>query len=408
MKFFKKKRLNLKIAAIIISIILISSIRTNACTSYVVYSSNIYYGMNFDYPDVVLLFTITQTQNFKIFQAFFIQNGDTSVICGMNSGGLFSSIQMLYPQLTSWPAPQPTDKNLYDAYLLALYNSSDLQTALSFINLLGIKVKHIPGYTLHDFFADKNKNAYVLEVGENENLITPIQNNFMVMTNFSNYDFAGKPLDQISGAGADRYKTAYEYIEANKDTFTFNNGIETLQKTIQTSGDYKTQVSFLFDPINNEVYIALKRDFTKIWKVSIGNETIETYAGFNQYTQIPITAAGISSTELLNFTSVQSDINSLPEKFALYQNYPNPFNPTTTINYSIPFVETRHASSLHVELKVYNILGNEVAELVNEYKQPGKYTVQLSAFDFRLSSGIYFYRLRAGTFIDTKKFVLLK
>jgi len=94
-------------------------------------------------------------------------------------------------------------------------------------------------------------------------------------------------------------------------------------------------------------------------------------------------------------------------KFSLFQNYPNPFNPTTKIKYEIPNVETRHASSLQfIALKVYDILGNEVASLVNEEKQPGFYEVEFNAKE--LSSGIYYYQLNTGTFIQTKKMILLK
>ncbi len=97
----------------------------------------------------------------------------------------------------------------------------------------------------------------------------------------------------------------------------------------------------------------------------------------------------------------------MPDKFELYQNYPNPFNPTTKIRYSIPSVETHSgASQQNVLLKVYDVLGNEIATLVNEEKQPGKYEVEFDGL--RLASGIYFYRLTAGSFIQTKKMILLR
>ncbi len=95
---------------------------------------------------------------------------------------------------------------------------------------------------------------------------------------------------------------------------------------------------------------------------------------------------------------------NLPTKFALSQNYPNPFNPTTTINYAVPAVETRHALSL--QLIVYDILGRKVATLVNKKQAPGNYSVQFDGS--KLSSGIYFYRLSAGEFIATKKMILMK
>jgi hypothetical protein len=95
---------------------------------------------------------------------------------------------------------------------------------------------------------------------------------------------------------------------------------------------------------------------------------------------------------------VEVDV-SAPTDFALKQNYPNPFNPTTTIDFRIADVR-------FVSLKVYNVLGNEVATLVNEEKPAGNYTVTFNASS--LSSGTYFYKLQTGSFIETKKMILLK
>ncbi len=101
------------------------------------------------------------------------------------------------------------------------------------------------------------------------------------------------------------------------------------------------------------------------------------------------------------------DFNELPKEFSLEQNYPNPFNPSTIISYTIPSSETHQVS---VQLKVYDILGNEVATLVNEQQPAGSYNVEFNAQSAvsRLSSGIYFYRLQAGNNIITKKMSLLK
>ncbi len=90
--------------------------------------------------------------------------------------------------------------------------------------------------------------------------------------------------------------------------------------------------------------------------------------------------------------------NNLPTEYQLLQNYPNPFNPATVISYSIPKTE-------FVKIAVYDILGREVAKLVNEVKQVGNYEVNFKAEN--LSSGIYFYTLRAGNFVETKKMLLL-
>jgi len=95
---------------------------------------------------------------------------------------------------------------------------------------------------------------------------------------------------------------------------------------------------------------------------------------------------------------------NLPDDFILYQNYPNPFNPSTKIKFTIPSNVKGQLSN--VSLKVYDVLGNEVATLVNEYKPTGSYEIE---FDARgLTSGIYFYKLQAGAFSETKKMILLR
>jgi hypothetical protein len=89
----------------------------------------------------------------------------------------------------------------------------------------------------------------------------------------------------------------------------------------------------------------------------------------------------------------------VPREFALSQNYPNPFNPTTAIRFQI----TDHGL---VTMKVYDVLGREVTTLVNDVKEPGAYTVRWDATGF--ASGVYFYRLVSGTFVQTKRLMLLK
>lgn len=102
------------------------------------------------------------------------------------------------------------------------------------------------------------------------------------------------------------------------------------------------------------------------------------------------------------------EIKLIPTSFTLYQNYPNPFNPSTKIKYDIPV-------NTHVTLKVYDILGNEAATLVDEFQNAGSYIINFSTennssevFRGKFSSGVYFYRLEAGSFSQVKKFILLK
>ena len=93
-----------------------------------------------------------------------------------------------------------------------------------------------------------------------------------------------------------------------------------------------------------------------------------------------------------------------PEDFTLYQNYPNPFNPSTKISWQSPV-------GSHQTLKIYDMLGNEVATLVDEYREAGRYKVEFNSHSSNvrnLASGIYLYHLRAGDFVETKKMILLR
>jgi hypothetical protein len=118
-----------------------------------------------------------------------------------------------------------------------------------------------------------------------------------------------------------------------------------------------------------------------------------TGLAFGNYGTILKTSNGGVSFINDNFNSVQRS------EYYLFQNYPNPFNPITTISYSI-------SKSSHVTIKVYDILGREVAVLLNEVKSPGLYKVNFNGS--RLASGIYFYTLQANEYIVTKKLILLK
>ena len=102
-------------------------------------------------------------------------------------------------------------------------------------------------------------------------------------------------------------------------------------------------------------------------------------------------------------TFIEDEENNFvqPKQFSLNQNYPNPFNPSTSIQYAI-------SSTQFVTLKVYDLLGREVATLVNEEKPAGSYNAQFTMNNVQLSSGIYFYKLQAGDFVETKKMTLLK
>jgi hypothetical protein len=163
--------------------------------------------------------------------------------------------------------------------------------------------------------------------------------------------------------------------------------------------------------------------FTNV--INVGNDTSYILAGFPITDTIAVTAydrtyspaneldSTIVKDNMINgneswyayavdtssATGISAHDNEIPKMYTLLQNYPNPFNPSTYISFTLPYRS-------QVSLKVYDILGKEVATLVNEVKSAGSYTNQWYASQF--ASGVYFYRLTAGSFFETKKLLLLK
>ena len=134
---------------------------------------------------------------------------------------------------------------------------------------------------------------------------------------------------------------------------------------------------------------------------AVGLTTSSTQSVPTSYDSNGNPVVGSVSFSMNSVTSVQQQPQSaaIPKSFVLNQNYPNPFNPSTTISFSVP-------QGSKVSLKIYNILGQEVANLVDDFRQAGNYSVQFNAN--KLASGVYFYRLQANDFAQTKKLLLLK
>lgn len=213
------------------------------------------------------------------------------------------------------------------------------------------------------------------------------------------------------------------FLRTNKLEFSnflyayINNGLYNNYRLLDSATiDYMLSAYFITD---YEVQGLIWHNFNvfggKLWGHIGWWDGVETYAGYNPDEGYGIIWFQNSGDGSGNFTSLEvlplfadyaySLVTSIgeediqPSTFNLEQNYPNPFNPSTTIRYSIP-------TSEFVTLKVYDVLGREVQTLVNEEKATGSYEVSFNAAG--LSSGIYFYKLQAGSFIETKKMILIK
>jgi penicillin V acylase-like amidase (Ntn superfamily) len=287
----------LVIAALTFLVLCITPSFSSACTSFAVYSNNTIYGMNFDYlSDTRLKFTITSGVQGKVFQMGALVSYDYVYLAGMNSKGLFGSCQMLFPEVKP---TEETGKNQISPWVfhqIVLLRFEKLSEVKDFLNKK--RVVRTVGPTLHNLVADKYGDALVVEAGETENRISRIRGRYIVMTNFPNYQLKDKNYDQADGFGADRFKIAHNYIKSNIEDFNVEKGMETLKQAQNTSERFPTRCSMVFDPDKKEIYISLERDFYRIWKVSLEDQTIETYLGFKAFRREPLPADGLSADEL--------------------------------------------------------------------------------------------------------------
>lgn len=169
--------------------------------------------------------------------------------------------------------------------------------------------------------------------------------------------------------------------------------IDSLYLTVEATGGYTYNENLIYLGRLN----AGQEDSINIYMTAPLSDTTGyfnlSYVGHNVYS---IPSSGILITS--NATNINFE-KAIPTEFVLHQNYPNPFNPTTKISYSLP------KTSL-VQLKIFNLLGQEIRTIVNEEKSAGNYEVNFDASE--LPSGVYIYKMQAGSFVETKKMILIK
>lgn len=244
----------------------------------------------------------------------------------------------------------------------------------------------------------------------------------------SNYTYVMKPFT-ANGLGGYRLPNDYKIVFS--ENILTNSTADTLYPPISSNIIPSVPVNFkvLNTTQNKEIKFAAIKSGTitsnliiwfiednpnntkRTWRVDISTLGSNNYPVGNDTLSL-ITKKGFTIADTLkikNLVTSVDDIQPIPSNFTLYQNYPNPFNPSTTIEYTIPnntVIASEAKQSVGVTLKVYDILGREIATLVNEQKSAGKYQVQFNASN--LASGMYIYKLQAGSFTQVKKMMLLK
>ena len=173
--------------------------------------------------------------------------------------------------------------------------------------------------------------------------------------------------------------------------------------TVSAATNYKIQVSVdsLFtSPVYDSTGVVLSQVTVPAGRLNNNTSYFWRVRGRNNGGEGPWSVIWRFTTSLTSITQTGTEI---PEVFKLYNNYPNPFNPVTKIKFDIPAVSS---NSVPVKIAVYNLLGEEVTLLADKQMQPGSYDVSFDASMY--STGVYFYRIKAGEFTDVKKMILVK
>ncbi len=391
---------------------------------------------------------------------------DNRDVYSVNGVGIEDAEQIAYRNLTVYlmPSSQYADARLGSIHAtidLFGLNSPQYQAVLDAWYAVGVNIPFVGPYAEKCFVDNAYKNPGVDSLIITTKINNPNNHNLTVKALIENFaqSFADTitlyddGLHQDSIASDKYYGGLYSVLEEESfynihvATSSADSGYNNISRSLArytTAGPIVID-SFLLEPFMgsmNKLKLYLKNvgntmtvsditvklatlDTNNVSKISTGTVAVDIIAGESvEMGNVYITINGSPDTILFNLniysdgydfwqdsllidltpTDVEHDDENIPKVFALEQNYPNPFNPSTTIKYEIPG-QARN-DNVHVQLRVYDILGREVAVLVNGQRKPGYYEVNWNANNN--SSGVYFCRIRAGGFVDVKKMILLR
>ena len=267
------------------------------CTSFAVYAEKTLYGMNFDFPDVELKFRLSNTNHQQIFFLCVEGGGVFHETTGMNADGLFAASQILVAPFEINPQPGDTLVSPRDIFFQALSSASSVDEVLTILGhrRLGYRTDRKGHY----LYADQHGAACVLEPSPDGNAIYRSMHTFTIMTNRPIRRDMDRAAGHMARLDLDRYQTAHKIIQERFGIFNVADAFEVLQQTQLWKGRFKTLVSMVFDPHAKEVYLALGRDFDRIWRVCMQEHVAETYSGFGRYRQDEMGEDGITVNQLL-------------------------------------------------------------------------------------------------------------
>ena len=296
-----------------------------------------------------------------------------------------------------WPVPGGSTNR--GVWLSTNYGANWTQTALNNVDIYSLTVSG--SYLFAGGYNTGVAGGVFVSSNNGQNWTNPLLIGGDALVSSSNYIYTG-----VDGSPYGVYKST-------------NYGLNWSQTSLNNVGVHALAIygNFVFAGASNGVYVSSDNGTTWIQRnEGMGNKYTISICTYNGFIFIGTSGQGVWRRQLSELVGVKPISNEVPQKFILYQNYPNPFNPVTKIKFDIPPNRPPFdkggwtKSGGFVKLTIYDVLGREVATLVNQQLTPGTYEVEWDGSDY--PSGVYFYRLTvtdASTPLSiTKKMVLLK
>lgn len=294
------KRVSAFLCMVVVSFQILS---VEACTSFAVYDGKTLYGMNFDFQDTELLFSVETVGGVKVFSMAFKAGDEFVPTVWMNSHGLFQSEQMQFPEMEKIKELKGNQYYIGDVSP-KVSTLENISAVFEFIDDKQLVNRNV---TVHHLMADMVGEAAVVEAGDTSNRVVRMDGKYIVMTNFTQSDFVGKSASEINGVGSDRYKTACNILDSNLGKMSTEIGWDVLKKTRQSG---MTQCSILMDPAEKSVQFILKDDGERIWSLDLERGIIEGISADGKRYQKMLDEGGILASELRVLSPVSPQENA--------------------------------------------------------------------------------------------------
>lgn len=263
------------------------------CTSFVLHEDRTYIGMNFDLSERPIKMALSGDHQLIILQK---EGGRFLPALGFNKKGIFMNLHMVNPNEEG-----KYKRNKNSVHMMRLFDevlSEKVKMTVLPTYLQEKEIVNVPDYSVQSMIVVPNKKSFIVEPGKKHIDTDQLEDDFMVLTNFSVRDAMEHEDTALQGPGSDRYQAAYTELANRRDDFSVEQGLTILKQTAQREGDYPTQLSMIFSPEEESIYFSLKGDFKKIYKFSFADMMLTTVRGFERHFSLLIKKKGVLLSEL--------------------------------------------------------------------------------------------------------------